>query len=62
MSTMNNDGPQPPRKQRRRSTAQEVLSKRRNELDKPINSHPMIASKGVKFSNIITFHLFYEGR
>ena len=28
---MNNDGPQPPRKQRRRSTAQEVLSKRRNE-------------------------------
>ena len=31
MSTMNNDGPQPPRKERRRSTVQEVLSKRRDE-------------------------------
>ena len=31
MSTMNNDGPQPPRQERRRSTVQEVLSKRRDE-------------------------------
>ena len=31
MSTMNNDGPQPPKKERRRSTVQEVLSKRRDE-------------------------------
>ena len=28
---MNNDGPQPPTKERRRSTVQEVLSKRRDE-------------------------------